>query len=106
MSGTNYRPGDWVIFTMTKFSIVPGPRAANIHPTPGGDGYSYTVDKFWVVVDVDETGEVTLQTRRGKQHRLQSSDFRLRKATMLEQHRHRGRYSEIERGIRPSSSAG
>ena len=99
MSTKTYTPGDWVVFTMTKFSANPGPRASNIHPTSGGEEYAYTVDKFWIVVEVRDNGEVVLQTRRGKRHVVPANDFRLRRASMIENHRHRNRYTEILRGI-------
>jgi len=105
MSTASYKPGEWVVFTTTKFSVIPGPRANHIHPVQAGDGYSYTVDKFWIVIEVTDDGQIVLQTRRGKRHTIRADDFRLRRATMLEQHRHKDRYREIERGIRPSTSA-
>lgn len=99
MSKKTYQPGDWVIFTMTKFSSNPGPRASNIHATSGGEDYAYTVDKFWVVIETRDNGEVVLQTRRGKRHVVPANDFRLRRTSMIENHRHRNRYAEIMRGI-------
>ena len=64
---SSFKPGDPVIFRMTKQSTDPGPRAVDIHPAPAGEMYSYQVDKFWTVIEVLADGKVMLVTRRGKQ---------------------------------------
>lgn len=78
-----FSPNDWVVYTREKHSLSPGRRAKNILPSPHGEMYSYEVDKYWVVRQVAE-GLLILETRRGKQHALPVSDFRLRKANLWE----------------------
>jgi len=90
------RPGDWVVFRKTKHSEHPGPRATNVAPAPNGDGYSYTVDKFWIVREVRADGSVLLQTRRGKQHVVPSGHACLRKASLLQRLFYRSRFTAID----------
>ncbi len=91
-----FQPGDWVIFRVTKFSIKPGQRAEQIMPARQGDGYSYTVDKFWVVQQVNPDGSLVLRTRRGKRRTIAQDDLRLRKANWWERWRYRARFEAIE----------
>lgn len=79
-----YKPGDRVVFTATKHSDHPGPRAEDVEPEPHGEGYSYAVRKYWLVVSVDGGGAVTMVTRRGKERILPSNDPRLRPARWWE----------------------
>lgn len=79
MSVNRLKRGDPVIYRKYKYSNQPGPRAKHVHPMQRGEGYDYLVDKFWVVADVSEDGEMlTLQTRRGKTHQVCSSAPELR----------------------------
>ncbi|MEQ1827706.1 MAG: hypothetical protein ABL921_17230 [Pirellula sp.] len=80
---STFSPNDWVVYTREKHSLSPGPRAKNISPSPRGEMYSYEVDKYWIVRQVVD-GEVLLETRRGKCHRLPANDSRLRKANLWE----------------------
>ena len=90
--------GDCVVFRKTKFSEHPGPRASQIQPAAHGDNYAYTVDKFWVVTEVDDD-EVKVVTRRGKRHRFAADDLRLRPAKLWERLWYRDRYDEIAASI-------
>ncbi|WP_437228872.1 hypothetical protein SH661x_001130 [Planctomicrobium sp. SH661] len=72
------KPGDPVIYRMTKHSQCPGPRAKSVAPSPNGDEYKYQVDKFWVVEKVLEDGQVQLRTRRGKTRTIRQDDQNLR----------------------------
>lgn len=74
-----FSPNDWVIYTREKHSLNPGPRAKNITPSPYGELYSYEVDKYWIVRQVNGN-ELVLETRKGKTHRITQSDSRLRRA--------------------------
>jgi hypothetical protein len=78
-----YQPGDRVVYTTTKHSAHPGPNAEDVSPEPHGEGYSYNVRKYWVVLTVND-GRLTVVTRRGKQRELPSSDPRLRPARWWE----------------------
>ena len=84
MRWRTYKPGTPVIFRMHKHSHRPGVRAQKIQPDPHGESYRYQVDKFWIVADVCDNGELLLQTRRGKVHRLDATDPNLRHATWWE----------------------
>lgn len=73
-----YTPGTPVVYLKTKRSPNPGPRAAHVQPTPHGEEYVYVVDKFWVVTEVRDEGQLVLRTRRGKQHIVAADDPQLR----------------------------
>jgi hypothetical protein len=77
------RPGDPVIYRLTKTSVHPGPRAKGVYPAPHGDNYTYNVDKFWRVKEIKESGELLLYTRRGKEHLCEPNDANLRKPGFL-----------------------
>ncbi|QDU96276.1 hypothetical protein [Lignipirellula cremea] len=79
-----YEVGDWVIYRVTKYSRHPGPRAKKITPTRQGDDYSYLVDKFWIVAEVREGGDLLLRTRRGKTREIAAEDPQLRRARFWE----------------------
>lgn len=95
LTGT-FEVGDWVIYRKTKFSRLPGPRAANVSAAAHGDEYRYTVDKYWVVRDVREDGTLLLQTRRGKQHVVRIDDPCLRRPNLWERLWHRSRFEAGE----------
>ncbi len=92
----DYQPGDWVVFSVSKFSTEPGPRAHDIHPAPFGETYQYVVDKYWAVREVS-AGMVELVTRRGKVHRVSRQDPRLRPASWWERWLHRDRFPDLSR---------
>lgn len=94
-----YSIGDWVIYRKSKMSPQPGPRAAQIAPSASGETYAYVVDKFWVVVDTGENGDLVLQTRRGKRHELSAEDPGLRHANWLDRLRYSRRFQEVELAI-------
>jgi hypothetical protein len=84
MLSQNTKPGDVVVYRKTKFGNRPGPRAKSIHPTASGDGYTYHVDKYWVVAAVEDNGKVLLKTRTGKEHVFNMHDPMLRRVTWWE----------------------
>ncbi len=84
MSARRFKSGDWVVYRVSKRSSHPGPRAKHIEPAQFGESYSYQVDKYWVVDQVETSGELVLCTRRGKKHRISSQDHCLRHANLLE----------------------
>ncbi len=81
MAKKEFHRGDWVVYRMTKSSVQPGPRAQNITPSEHGDQYTYTVDKFWVVEELQADGKLRLKTRRGKCHVVQPGDPNLHRAS-------------------------
>ena len=87
--------GDWVIYRKQKSSKSPGPRATDVFPATAGDTYSYIVEKYWIVEDIDEEGDVTLRTRRGKSHKVQASDPSLRVPRWWERLLYRQRFEAI-----------
>jgi hypothetical protein len=89
-----FQIGDQVIFTKSKHSLAPGPRAREVMPEAGGDGYSYLVEKLWVVEDRSSDGRLVLRTRRGKRHEVSERDQRLRRANLWERFRFRGRFPD------------
>lgn len=92
-----FQVGDWVVYLKSKRSVHPGPRARDVQPSEKGDGYSYVVEKLWVVVEVCQDGTLVLKTRRGKQHRLPATDPLLHKASLFQRLRYRTRFQEIEK---------
>ena len=91
-----FRPGDPVIFRVTKQSTDPGPRAVDVHPAPAGETYSYQVDKYWTVRDVLPDGKLNLVTRRGKQRSVSVQDFRLRHARWWEKWIYGDRFPNLQ----------
>lgn len=94
MRTEQFRKGDPVIFTKTKFSVRPGPRAEDISPASHGETYSYLVKKLWTVIDRTDD-RLLVQTRRGKLHWLNLDDPALRAPTWWEMIKYRGRFPEI-----------
>jgi hypothetical protein len=88
----SFKPGDLVIYVKGKHSSSPGPRAKHVWPAPAGETYTYTVDKLWVVAR-EEDGKLILRTRRGKEHLVAQDDPHLRKPSVWERVRYRGRFS-------------
>lgn len=84
MTSRRFQVDDLIVYRKTKISVHPGQRARLVAPASNGDGYSYCVDKFWVVVSVTPEGLLVAKTRRGKLHRLNPDDPNLRRATVLE----------------------
>jgi len=87
-----YRPGDRVIYTATKHSSHPGPRAEAVQPEQHGEGYWYDVKKYWLVLQVQPDGLLKVLTRRGKERSVAASDPRLRPARWWETLFFRGRF--------------
>lgn len=79
-----FKVGDPVICFVSKFSLLPGPRAQRVYAVRAGDGYSYEVPKYWTVAEVQSPEKVRLVTRRGKYHDLSATDPRLRPARWWE----------------------
>jgi hypothetical protein len=79
-----YKTGDRVVYLASKHSRHPGPRAEALTPERNGEGYSYDVKKYWLVLDVRPDGQLTVVTRRGKQRVVPMSDPRLRPARWWE----------------------
>jgi len=84
MERGRFSPGDPVVYRKFKHSSIPGPRARGVDPAPRGEEYTYSVDKFWVVVEMRNENSVLLATRRGKQHVVECSDPNLRHARWWE----------------------
>ncbi|KAA5539197.1 hypothetical protein FYK55_25080 [Roseiconus nitratireducens] len=99
MSLIGWSAGDWAIYRKPKRSTAPGPRARNVMPATGGESYSYTVDKYWVVRDVLEGQRLRLQTRRGKRHEVSVDDPALRKPHFWECWLWRHRFLAVENSI-------
>ena len=96
MSWHSYKPGDWVVFRVSKHSRRPGPRARGIRPAPQGDTYQYQVDKFWVVSEVCDNGDMVVRTRRGKTRHVEASDLNLRPATWWERWWQSARFPHLD----------
>lgn len=73
-----FKPGDPVIYRLTKHSRCPGPRARGVAPSAHGDDYKYLVDKYWVVDQVRDDGLLVIRTRRGKTRTIRQDDGNLR----------------------------
>ena len=84
MKTAGWQPGDWAIYRKQKFSTSPGPRAKDVVPATGGEMYVYFVEKYWIVSEVLDDGQLLLRTRRGKQHTVAPDDPGLRRPSWLE----------------------
>lgn len=102
----DFKPGDPVIFRVTKQSSDPGPRAVDVHPAQSGETYSYQVDKFWTVREV-LVDTVQLVTRRGKQRSVPKNDIRLRRARWWERWLYANRFPKLSEisSLTPTSSS-
>lgn len=92
----HFKKGDWVVYRRLKFTNHPGRRAFDIDASVNGDGYSYFVDKFWVVVDVLADHKLLLITRRGKTHIVDEHNLYLRRASVWDRLRYGRRYTELQ----------
>jgi hypothetical protein len=91
----SFKPGDCVVYRMSKHSTSPGSRAKAIMPATHGDDYSYLVDKYWVVAKVPDDHHVLVKTRRGKEHLLETDDPNLRRANWLERFLYAGHFPQL-----------
>lgn len=98
-----WQRGDSVVYAKHKHSVMPGPRARDVDSAPQGEGYSYVVDKFWVVKGVNESGQLVLVTRRGKEHAVDPCDFNLKRPTLWQRWWHRQRYADVRRSLSGAS---
>lgn len=89
-----YKPGDRVVYRLSKHSSHPTPRAVAIWPEPKGEYYSYDVLKYWVVAGVQNDGRLLVVTRRGKRRLIQEDDPALRRARWWERLFFRNRFPE------------
>lgn len=89
-----FKAGDRIIYRMRKHTSRPGPRARAIDPERQGNYYTYEVEKFWVVDEVNEDGTVLAVTRRGKKHVIDPSDPQVRRASWWERLRWAGRFPD------------
>jgi len=92
----SYHPGDAVVYRMQKASAHPGKRAQDIDAAPRGELYTYAVDKFWIVADVQDDGKLLLKTRRGKEHLIGPTDPRLRPARWWEKLLYYDKFPKLE----------
>ena len=95
MKSTRLKPGDWVVYRKQKVSRSPSPRALDTTPSSAGETYSYIIEKYWVVQDVLDDGQVRLCTRRGKEHLIAGNDPRLRKAPWFLRWLRRARFRAV-----------
>ena len=96
MRSSALKPGDWVIYRVQKSSFSPGRRAQDVTPAAGGDAYTYIVEKYWIVENVLDDGQVRLRTRRGKEHVVALDDPRLRRARWWERWLLAARFRAVE----------
>jgi hypothetical protein len=78
------QPGDCVVYHKPKTSACPGPHARDVRPAPLGDSYSYSVPKFYRVVEVRPGPAVVVRTRRGRLRTLAAGDPALHRAAWWE----------------------
>jgi hypothetical protein len=92
---TSYRPGDRVIFSLTRHGTRVEPQAREVRPEPHGEGYVYAVDKFWVVADQHD-GVIAVRTRRGKIYYVEANDPRLHVASWWQRMIYRNRFPKTQ----------
>jgi len=107
LQNQQYQTGDLVVYTMTKHSPHPGPRARSVHPAELGEDYSYLVDKFWMVVKTVDQDKVQLVTRTGKTRMCLTADPLLRKANWWQRLRYRNRFpnEQVLQAVQTAGSA-
>jgi len=75
-----WKPGDWIVYRMTKHGVAPGRRAHHVSATPKGESYNYLVDKFWVIDSVSPNGDLYVRTPGGKTRVISANDPNARRA--------------------------
>lgn len=105
MRSNHFQIGDKVVLTLDKFGVSPGRRAKNVSPSPHGELYTYQVDKYWLVTEVRNDGNLVVKTRRGKVHTISAGDPRLRKANWLERWLFAKRFPTLENNESSSPAA-
>jgi len=78
--GREWKPGDWVVYRLSKHGVAPGRRAHHVSASRKGESYNYLVDKFWVVERIDETGNLHVRTPGGKTRIISPEDPNLHRA--------------------------
>jgi hypothetical protein len=76
----DWKPGDWVVYRLSKHGRSPGQRAQQVSATRKGESYNYVVDKFWVVEEVKPEGQLVVRTPGGKCRTVDSADPNLHRA--------------------------
>ena len=97
---TTFRPGDVVVYKKQKNSTRPGPRAHDLAAAVQDGKFSYVVDKYWVVTEVNADGSIVVQTRRGKRHTISRSDPNLRSVNWWQRLRNRAQFLELKRSVK------
>ncbi len=92
----NPKVGDKVVYAKDKYSISPGQRAQNVAASAKGDHYSYIVEKYWVIQEIQDNGWLLLKTRRGKEHLIATTDPSLRSASFWEKLFLKGRFPQVD----------
>lgn len=87
--------GDPVVFTATKRGGHPERHAREIRPEPHGEGYVYSIDKFWTVTG-KRGRQVALMTRRGKVHLVDSDHPGLHRASWWQRLIYRNRFPKLQ----------
>jgi hypothetical protein len=75
-----WKPGDWVIYRMSKHGVAPGRRAHHVSASRKGESYNYIVDKFWVIERISDEGDLFVRTPGGKTRTISANDPNLRPA--------------------------
>ena len=88
--------GDLVVYQMTKQSSHPTLRAKAVAPSQNGEDYRYIVEKFWIVREITDQGELVVQTRRGKVRTITADDPNLKRASWWQRRINRGRFPSID----------
>ncbi len=97
MRDREFKPGDKVVYRKSKRTTHPGRRAQGVRASAKGDDYYYFVEKFWVIRQVRNDGELVAETRRGKTLVIDPSDPNLRHPTLWQRMRYRSRFAELRR---------
>ncbi len=90
--GSKFRPGEAIIYRVTKRSTHPGPRATEVRPAKRGDSYTYHVEKYWRVKETTNDGKVVLVTRRGKERVCSEDDPNMRRPGLIARWLHANRF--------------
>lgn len=71
---------DFVIYHQPEAAVRPVPGARNISPAERGELYTYVVDRFWRVAQVNNDGTLDAIESSGRRHRLRQTDPALENA--------------------------
>ncbi len=84
MMPQRFYTGDLLVYRRTEFGTHPAPDARNVAPSANGEGYTYCVTKYWLVMEQRDDQTLIVETRGGHHLEVNALDPNIRKANLFE----------------------